>query len=231
MERVEIIEGDTPVLLIAPHGVDDKNTDRIAESVASQFGAFAVINKGWKRNATVDYWRDLANCNNIAHLHEDVVKEEFLNPILRYVAKIKKKYQDGVFILILHGCGDEVREKAKDQDLDLIVGFGDGRPPSYTCRIKTKNAFIHYLKKENFGVYEGKAKGKFAGRNKNNLNQLFTEWYPDGDVNCLQLEIVNELRSDKDLIQITSDGIISAIDSLLLFDDTIDFPEERFKQI
>ena len=59
MERVQTIEGDYPVLLVAPHGADDANTDVIAEEVAEKFGAYAVINKGWKKSSSVDCWRDL----------------------------------------------------------------------------------------------------------------------------------------------------------------------------
>lgn len=220
MERVSIIEGETPVILIAPHGADDTNTDCIAETVAEEFGAFAVINRGWRRSQSVDQWRDLANCNDIRHLHQDVVKEEFLNPILRFSSKIQKKYEDRVFVLILHGCSDSVREIAGDENLDMIVGFGDGDPPSFSCKTRIKNAFVHHLQKEGFGVYEGKPKGNYSGRSKNNLNQLFTQWYPDKMVNSLQLEIVRELR-EKNLINVVIDGLISSIDSMMLFDDTI----------
>jgi hypothetical protein len=231
MERITLVEGTAPVLLIAPHGVDDIATDYIAECVAEEFGAFAVINKGWKRAHEVDYWRDFANCNDIRHIHTDVVKEEFLDPILRYVAKIKKKYQEKVFVLILHGCSDAVRDFVEDPFLDMIIGFGDGNPPSYTCNTRLKNAFIHHLKQENFGVYEGKAKGNYSGRSKNNLNQLFRQWYPDKEVNSLQLEIVRELRSEKELIHVTIDGLMGAIDSLMLFDDTTNILQGETKKI
>lgn len=229
MERVQIIEGEIPVLLVVPHGLDDENTDLIAEDVANEIGTYAIINKGWKRSKEVDYWNDLANCNDIRHLFQDVVKEEFLNPILRTVAKMKKEYQEDILMLILHGCSDDIRSEAKDPDLDLIIGFGEGRPASYTCRIKIKDAFMYYLTKENFGVYEGKAKGKFAGRSKNNLNQLFTEWYPDDNVNSIQVEIVRELRCGYP--EITIDGLIAVLDSMMVFDDSVELKIENIKQI
>lgn len=228
MERTSIIEGETPVLLVAPHGFDDTNTDRLAEVVAKEFGAYAVINRGWKRSLHTDYWKDLANCNDIRHLHTDVVREEFLDPIMRCVAKIKRKYAEKAFVLILHGCSDKVRDMAGDPSLDMIVGFGSGYPPSYTCETRLKNAFVYHLKGESFGVYEGKPKGNYSGRSKNNLNQLFTQWYPDEMVNSLQLEIVQELRAD-DLLDVTIDGLISAIDSLMLFDDTTNIKFETKK--
>lgn len=230
MERVIIEEGETPVLLIAPHGVDDFNTDQIAQKVAEDFGAYAIINKGWRRSSSVDYLNDFANCNDIRHLHEDVVKEEFLDPILRITSKIKKKYQEKVFILIIHGCSDYVRNLANDSSLDLILGFGDGVPPSYSCNLKLKNAFAHYLKKEHFGVYEGMPRGTYSAKSKNNLNQLFKKWYPDNQVNSLQLEIVRELRSEEQM-HLTVFGLTNAIDSLMLFDDTTTLFNEQIKKI
>lgn len=230
MERVLTIEGDTPVIIVAPHGVDDTNTDIIAETIAEDFGAYAVINKGWQRSQSVDYFKDLANCNDIRHLKQDVIKEEFLDPILRFCSKIKRKYEERVFMLILHGCSDSVREIAKE-DLDMIVGFGDGDPPSYSCNIKLKNAFSHYLQKERFCVYEGRPRGAYAGRSSNNLNQLFRRWHPDDDVNSIQLEITRELRSNKHLINVTCAGLVNAIDSLMLYDDASTLFQGEAKKI
>ena len=231
MERTSFIEGDTSVLLVAPHGPDEFNTDYITETIAREFGAYAVINRGWKKSPVVDFWKDLANCNDIRHLHSDVVREEFLNPILRSVARIKKRYKDRAFILILHGCSDSVRDVANDENLDLIIGSENGNPPSNSCRSRFKNAFVHHLQAEGFGVYEGGPGGPYAGRSKNNLNQLFVKWYPDKSVNSLQMEITHELRSDEGLVQIAIEGLMSAIDSLMLFDDTTNLKPMELKKI
>lgn len=229
MERTTTIEGQAPIILVAPHGMDDTHTAYIAEKIATNFGAFAVINKGWRRSAHVDYFNDLANCNDIRHLYSDVVREEFLNPILRFVVKIKKKYQEKVFMLILHGCSNSVRRFANDENLDMILGFGEGHPPSYSCDMKVKNAFLHYLEEERFEVYEGKS--TYAGRSKNNLNQLFRKWYRDNDVNSLQLEIVRDLRVPQQNANDTIGGLMGALDSLMLFDDTTTLFEKNTKKI
>lgn len=226
-----LVEGDSPVLILAPHGPDDTNTDLIAERVALEHGSFAVINKGWRRAPHVDFSRDMANCNNVQHLHSDVVKEEFLEPVLRFKNRIRKKYDENVFILILHGCTDAVRNEAQDQDLDLIVGYGDGFSPSYSCKPRFKDAFVYHLQNEGFGVYEGSAGGKYAGRGKNNLNQLFARWYPDDYVNSIQLEIVRELRCDLDFVDLTISGIVSAIESMMIFDDTTNLELSESKKI
>lgn len=221
MERVSIINGEIPIILVAPHGPDDKNTDQIAEIVAGEMGAFAVINRGWRRSKVFDYFSDRADCNNISHVHEEVIKEEFLDQILRMVAKITKNIDRRVFVFYIHGCENKIKIKANDQNLDLIIGYGEGTPSSYTCDLIIKDAFCHFLENESFGVYEGKKRGKYSGRSKNNLNQLFKLWYPQWSVNSMQIEIVRELRDSEEMIQIVSDGLIGAIDDLLLFDDTM----------
>jgi hypothetical protein len=231
MERVRVIEGETPVLLVAPHGPDDTNTDYIVESVAKELGAFAVINKGWRRSKNVDFLKDLANCNDIRHLHRDVVKEEMLHPILRFARRINRKYGEKAFVLLVRGCPDSARQSAEDERLDMIIGDGEGENPSYTCGRKFKNAFAHYLSKYGFSVYRGKAGGKYSARSKNNLNQLFSFWYPDFNVNSLQLEIVRELRCEEELLQITVEGLISAIDNLMLFDDATALESMQIKEI
>lgn len=220
MERVSIINGEIPVILVAPHGVDDINTDIIAEEVAHEIGAFAVINRGWRRSKTFDYFSDRADCNNISHVHEDVVKEEFLDQILRMTAKIINKIDNKAYIFYLHGCGNEVKKEANDQNLDIILGYGEGSPSSYSCDLRIKDAFCYFLENESFGVYEGKKRGRYSGRSKNNMNQLFKLWYPNKNVHSMQIEIVKELRDSEEMIQIVSDGFVGAIDDLLVFDDT-----------
>jgi hypothetical protein len=173
MERVSVYQGEIPILLVAPHGNSDKNTDLLVEQISSEMGAFAVINRGWRRSKKYNYSYEFADCNNIEHVHQDVVKEEFLDQILRISAKIQKKIDKRVFVLNIHGCKNENREKINDQNLDIVLGYGEGYPSSYTCDLRIKNAFAYFLEKERFGIYEGKK--RLAGRSKNNLNQLFLD--------------------------------------------------------
>lgn len=219
MERVSLIEGDVPVILVAPHGADEENTSQIVATVAKYIGAFAVINQGWKKSKNVDYLKDLANCNNNEHLHEDVVREEFLEPLLRFVKRIKNNIDDRVYIFNIHGFDNNARKKVKDPGLDLIVGYGAGDPSVYSCKVKIKDAFIYYLENEGFGVYEGKAGGRYAGNSHLNLNQLFKQWYVHNNVHSFQLEIIEEHRTV--FFSETCHCLSSAIENLLDVDDTV----------
>ena len=77
MERVSVIEGKSPIIIVAPHGYkgDDENTDLIAEEIANALHCYAVINRGWERSDSVDFMKDKADCNNVYHCKEDVVRE------------------------------------------------------------------------------------------------------------------------------------------------------------
>ena len=103
MEKVSVLEGTIPALIIAPHGFknDDLNTDLIAEEIATDLSAYAVINRGWERADKVDWFNDKADCNNLKHCHEDVVKDEFLLPIMRYVIQILK-FSPYIYIFTIH---------------------------------------------------------------------------------------------------------------------------------
>ena len=92
MERVELREGKIPVIVFAPHGFNgnDENTSIMARSIAKEINAYAVINKGWERSDVVNCFDDKADCNNVEHCHEDVVKDEVLDPLILFIAKAKK---------------------------------------------------------------------------------------------------------------------------------------------
>lgn len=219
MERVSAWEGDSPIMVVAPHGADDDNTDYITERIAQELQCYAVINRGWERAMDVDYWNDKANCNDVRHIHEDVVKEEFLDPILRFSNRILKDY-GFCHIFIIHGVGNYVRQTANDPKLDLIIGYGAGGATTHSCDLHYKDAFIYACGQHGFGAYEGAAGGAFAGRAKNNLNQLFRRWYPNERVQSLQIEIVREFREDKEIGEIAALELASCMDDLITFDDT-----------
>jgi len=196
MERVIALKGTVPILLIAPHGADDTNTAQITEMVAEKINAYTVINKGWQRSTkATDYLLDKANCNNVSHLHEDVVKEEFLDPILNYNTQILNNHES-CFIFILHGMGEYVAKS--NPDCNVVVGYGDSKNNlAQSASIKCKDSFNLTLKYNGFKVYQADRKSIFAGKTKNNLNQLFTQWYGDDFTQSIQIELISSLRKDK----------------------------------
>jgi hypothetical protein len=230
MERVSVFEGKTPILIIAPHGSDDIHTGTIAESAIKRLNCFGVINRGWRKSKSVNCFEDDADCNNIVHLHKDVVKEEVLNPILNYRSRILKKHP-WFYIFIIHGIGNHVRKIAKDPTLDMIVGYGAGHHAFYTCDLWRKNLFINLNKST--GIYEASAGSPYAGWNEKNLNQLFRRhhWYPCDRTHSMQLEIVMDLRDDKEMAMLTGDFLASNMAALLKHENWTTPKDFEVKQI
>lgn len=214
MERVSVREGNEPLIVVAPHGYDDTNTDLLAETIADSLDAWAVINRGWERARTYDYYKDHANCNYVPHVHEDVVKEEFLDPILNYVAALENMY-DHIMVLIVHGVSNSIIRRTKGEPLDLIVGYGAGQPPRYSCEMVVKDALCYQFQKHQFHTYEAGPGSDYAGRTKNNLNQLFRQHYYKDNVHSIQLEVIKELRDDRNTTILTGELLANALDSLL----------------
>lgn len=216
MERVSIIEGKTPIIVVAPHGYDqdDENTAVVAETLAHALKCYAVINRGWERSDDVVQVGDKADCNNVSHCHQDVVKEEFLDPIIRFRNRLRKNHLT-VYMFMIHGMSDKHRLTSGDPRLDLVVGYGAGNPDSHTCDLWRKDAFIHLLTEAGMTVYEGRKGGAMSGWAKQNMNQLWRKWYSDPQMQSMQIEIVHDLRSDKDFARMTSEYIATAMGDLL----------------
>lgn len=201
-ERVRVIEGSAPILIIAPHGFDgdDENTKIVAAKVAEYCNAYAVVNQGWERAEDVDFLNDKADCNNVLHCMEDVVREEFLDPILRYKSRILKNFQN-CNIYMIHGMANRHRLICGDDTMDVVVGFGS-KPSTLSCELWRKDAIIETFHKCGINAYEGKKGGQFSGSTRKNMNQLFKKWHFDDRVNSLQIEIIFENRKDKNTAEL-----------------------------
>jgi len=242
MERVSIVQGRKPIIFVAPHGYkgDDVNTDIITETAAKAIGAYAVINRGWERSKKVDALNDKANCNNIRHCFADVVKDEFVHPIIRFVNRnIKLSYdlehslsvivknqatnkydtklfaKNRVHIFLIHGVGADIRDRYSD--LSFIVGNGLGKPNSRSCSDGMKNAFANLLNE--FGcAYSAEAGSPYAGWSKNNLNQLYRKHFFGPNVFSMQIEVAHQLRNTKAKALLTGETIALCADEFMEID-------------
>jgi hypothetical protein len=217
MERVSVIEPSgvaTPAIIVAPHGADDDFTAEIAEQIAIEADCYAVINNCFKRSENVDIFKDRANCNNNSHTEQDVVHDEFMYPILRYVGRIQKTVQN-VEVFIIHGMSNDIRKKAGTSEIDIVLGTGLGKPKSLTLSDNRRNLIISCLQQAKFKIFEGKEGGDYSGWSKYNLNQYFRKWAGNPSVYSVQLEIIKDLREDVDTAKITGSYLGEAIKSYL----------------
>jgi hypothetical protein len=219
-ERVNVIYGKQPILLVAPHGPDDTNTALIAEMTAANAQAYAVINQGFDRGEDVDVNKDIADCNRVDHCMSEVVCDEFLKPILKIKDKITKKFNGGMsvtgwpdeesdkrlLIVYIHGAGDIIHQEA-NEPVDVVVGYGLGNnKDSITCKAWKKNLFVDLWRNHsNEGeVYEGSGAGRYAGRSSNNMNQYFRKHELNRQVDSIQLEFPFSMRKTESRATITA---------------------------
>lgn len=204
-ERVEVIYGTENFLFVAPHGhdLDDTNTGLIAEKAARECNGSAVINHGWRRSKTVDELQGLANCNNSEHCQESVVKAEFFDPICERVENMYNDFADAVdagagglfypYIFMIHGIGGGVRKTTGDPNLDIILGFGAGQKPHYTCQQWQREFFADI---SGFKTYFGAAGGAYSARSKTNMTQAIYRKYSPmiSTLAVMQVEIIYQHR-------------------------------------
>lgn len=233
-ERVSTITGNIPVLLVCPHGHDDKNTAFITEKCTEKLGNYALINHGWKRSHTVDEINSFADCNSIKHVMNEknfVVNDEYGKEFVRISKKIEKKW--GSFLIFhIHGIGNHIKQKVTD-DIHYVVGFGKSKKkPSFSCALDYKNLFIHFVNKQSQGsaiVYQGKAGGNYSGRHKDNMNQYYRQYEYEEDIHSMQLEIIYDIRSDKILAERTGNFLCDCIDKMINYEG--DIPSVLVKEI
>lgn len=194
-ERVGVREGGIPIVCVAPHGLDDLHTDIIVEEISESLDCYAVINYGWKRSDAVDAQNDKANCNSISHCYEPVVKDEFLDPLLRYAHRSRRiaQSQVGVFLssplmITIHGVGKSF-PTSLGKFPDMILGYGAGKPTRPSIQMWKKEALAYMILDKGVNVFEGRAGGLFTAWGKDNINQLFNQKYP-GLSESIQIEIV-----------------------------------------
>lgn len=218
MERVKSRFGRVPLLLICPHGADDINTGILTEAAAERLNCWYVINQGWKRSDSVNFMDSRADCNAIHHIRSDVVRQEFLEPIEDCVGRILRK-NSKAFIFIVHGVGNDVRSRI-DPKLDIILGCGNGgMNPSPSCSPIIKDSLAFLMEndpKSIWTVYESVG-SQYAGRSPQNLNQLYQQTNICGQVESMQLEIVQGLRSDAKTAMKSGDRLASILEKLFKF--------------
>lgn len=237
MERVSVIRGTKPILLVCPHGADDINTDIITETAASIANCHAVINRGFERSDTVDTKKDLANCNRIDHCKHNVVYEEFLRPIERieYHSRTASPVAwylktDPFHVFHIHGCGNKIHIEA-NRIVGAVVGYGLGlKKDSLTCELWRKNLFIDLfrLRHSKGEILEGKRGGKYTGRDSNNLNQYWRKHQISDWVQSMQLEFPFTARDDVAVATKTGETLGNILKEYLNYDSYASEPQSHF---
>tara|TARA_Y100000034_G_scaffold6762_1_gene7438 strand:+ start:4107 stop:4823 length:717 start_codon:yes stop_codon:yes gene_type:complete len=223
-ERVSIINGSVPLLLVCPHGDDDTNTNVVTEKCAEAIDAYALINHGWKRSDDVDEINSFADCNSVAHIMDTnnfVVNDEYGKEFIKFRQKIMKKWS-GFYIFHIHGIGNHIKKKAND-NVHLIMGFGKSKKnPSLTCELWVKDAFAKCVEDQGMGnlvIYQGMAGGSYTARKNDNVNQYYRQYTHEPTIQSVQLEVTYDLRDDKQIAEHTGKFLAGCFHQLLSYKD------------
>jgi hypothetical protein len=188
---LEIVEADSPLLLIAPHGgraeprtrgilhpkVNDLHTSDITRELARRCGAAALINRGLDRNRL--------DCNRIAQIVESA--PWLLDLIAERLARIVERHGHAT-VLLIHGWN--IIEPRVDFGLGLKLLGGELRPTG-AARVAASDDFIrgplNYFQSQ---LSAGGIKPSFGMRypagGAQNLLQAFTPRYLESEVPVLQ---------------------------------------------
>jgi len=120
------------------------------------------------------------------------------------------------FIFMIHGIGNSVRTKAGDPKLDLIVGFGAGDKPYYTCEEWQRNCFMDFCAALSWRTYAGAPGGAYSARSKKNLTQAI---HRETAHPVLQLEFIYARRNDDATAKKTGQELAAVIKSMLSLTD------------
>ena len=211
MARINCKYASSPIIFVAPHGhqSDDYNTALFAEKAADIAGGSYLINCGFQRDIKVNESKDLADCNNFLHMSDPILFDEFLTPFRRMCLRAKKFFGTA-FVVFVHGVSDKVRTASGVYDVDMILGYGLGKPESRSCIEISVNKFIYTLAEDGIVCAKGKAGGKYSGHSRNNMNQYWRKIELDMHINSIQLEIIKELRGDKIITELTAETVARA---------------------
>lgn len=210
--EIELITGKNPILLIAPHGIygDDDNTDKLTRKMAQRLNCYAVINGIYSRPVAAtknkpakvaDKAALILNLNSISQITAHL-KDEFLDPIIKYTDEIKA-INGSPLVVLIHGIENKNANNhyGKDTDIVIGIGLGHGSPDSLSCDRKLSDKLQGLLGKSGTKkirtVYSDNylptaPTSKYAGSDEDNLNQLFANEKSkvrDTTVQSLQLEI------------------------------------------
>jgi len=188
---LEVIEGDAPILLIAPHGgragaasratlhpkVNDLETAAIARELTHRLSAAALINAGMDRNEI--------DCNRLSQIVSRApwILDEIADRVDRIIARHGR-----ATVLLIHGWN--VIEPRIDFGLGLRHGNGILRPPA-GAHVSASNEFIHgrvaalFARLDAVGIIPTFGL-RYPGGASQNLLQAFTERHAASEVEALR---------------------------------------------
>jgi hypothetical protein len=201
---LEVIDADSSILLIAPHGgraeprtrsmlnpkVNDLHTADITRGLATRLGASALINVAMDRNRL--------DCNRLSQIIERA--PWLLEMIAERVSSIVERH-GRITVLLIHGWN--IIEPRLDFGLGLRTSGGELRPPGSAC-VSACDDFIH-----------GALAGLAARLHQHGIKPTYGMRYPGGGLqNLLQAFTARHRESPnaalRSISEISVRGVVDA---------------------
>jgi hypothetical protein len=206
-DDIKIIDGNTDILLIAPHGVatkprDDINTDRLTFRIAERLKCSVIVNDVFKRT-DLDF-------NDVVHAS---THSTFI-PAIRKVVDAP----DHTLVIWVHGIDDgnlkrEIVEMGIEDDVQCLIGYG--QPDRPTAKKKTIDDLISLFGANSIIAHVARVGSNYGGNSTKYMNQWFrVNRYKLADVQSVQLEFKYDgIRRSVDLDE-ASQNISNALSAL-----------------
>lgn len=189
---------NNPVVIVAPYGKTHLNTHLICETIVNSLNCSGIINYGWEPDLNFNYFKDKADCFNLKHIQEDVIKQEFYNPILEsYYSLIQNNKIP--FIFIISEISNSVLKKYNNKNLELLISSGSYK--NKTCNDFYKFIFMEKAIKFGFNTfYCSNELEPWSDSDPNCLTQILntqnTAQYFTDCLNCVHIRICEKLKDD-----------------------------------
>ena len=206
-DDIKIINGNTGILLIAPHGRAkrpryDINTDKLTYRIAERLKCAAIVNDIFKRT-DIDF--------------NDIVEASFHKTFIPAIRKVVDA-PDRTLVIWVHGIGDdnlktEIDEMCLKKNVQCLIGYGQPYKP--TAMKETIEDLIRRFKANSIIAHPARAGSNYGGKSSQNMNQWFRlKGYRLTDVQSVQLEFgYKGIRRFEDLDK-ASQNISNALLSL-----------------
>lgn len=220
MIPVEVTSGKNPIILIAPHGNTDTNTDKLTRKLAENLECHSIINNAWKKSNIVNEAEYLGDCNKKSHItSSDAIFSEFtqnincaINSSKNQIINSKDEDITPIFILNIHGCKNIPY-------VSLILGYGYSfKTPKMTIdHIFKKSLLYSFDKYYDKHICIGDSTGNYGAYSDENLNQYLFNTHNDDDVvlQILQIEIPYDCRKSTNIINNTANILTYCINKTL----------------
>ena len=190
---VKYIDGDTRLLLVAPHGIttkpgDDINTGKLAIKIAERLECRAIIN------------------DVISRLYLDLNKVDEAKKYKKIISAIENSVGNPgrTLVVWVHGIDtdnlkNEIRALGVKKDIHCLIGYG--QPGKLTANQKTVADLIDSFEANSILAHAAPDGSNYCGHSSLLMNQWFrSNGYKFKDVESIQLEFKYErIRRSEDL--------------------------------